>query len=46
MDFAANFTTGQKMNWFLKPVFLIWLFLTAVIIVAVLPMIHESGGFN
>jgi hypothetical protein len=34
------------MEWFLKRVFVVWLFLTLVIIVAVLHMIHTSGGFN
>jgi hypothetical protein len=42
----GNLNNGHKMDWFLKRVFLIWLFLTAVIIAAVLQMIHESGGFN
>jgi hypothetical protein len=34
------------MNWILKRVPLIWLFLTAVIIGIVLHSIHTSGGFN
>jgi hypothetical protein len=46
MNFAGNFNAGSKMDWFLKRVFLIWLFWTAVIIAAVLQMIHKSGGFN
>ncbi len=37
---------AQKMDWFLKRVPYIWLFLTTVIIAAVLHSIYKSGGFN
>ena len=34
------------MYWFLKQVPLVWLFLTVVIIAAVLYSIYRSGGMN
>jgi hypothetical protein len=37
---------NAKLEWFLHRVPLIWLFLTAAIIVAVLQSIYTSGGFN
>ena len=36
----------RAVDWFLKRVFVVWLFLTLVIIAEVLHMIHTSGGFN
>jgi len=35
-----------KLNWFLDRVLIIWLFLTLVIISAVLHSIYQSGGFH
>jgi hypothetical protein len=36
---------GEKLDWFLKRVPVIWMFLTVVIIAAVLHSVYESGGF-
>jgi hypothetical protein len=38
-------TLGVEMDWFLKRVPAIWMFLTAVLIAAVLHSVYESGGF-
>jgi len=35
-----------KLSWFLQHVSIIWLFLTLVIIAAVLHSIYQSGGFQ
>jgi hypothetical protein len=37
---------NANLEWFLQRVPLIWLFLTAAIIAAVLHSIYKSGGFN
>jgi hypothetical protein len=39
-------STNEKVEWFLQRVPLIWLFLTVVIIAAVLHSVYKSGGFN
>jgi hypothetical protein len=39
-------TRERLMNWFLKRVFLVWLFLTVITIAVVLQSIHQSGGFT
>lgn len=37
---------GQTMDWYLKRAPLAWLFLTLVIIAAVLYSVHQAGGFR
>jgi len=43
---VCKMIVDTKLEWFLKQVPLIWLFLTAAIIAAVLHSIYKSGGFN
>jgi hypothetical protein len=46
MTSLSKTSMNEKVEWFLHRVPLMWLFLTAAIIAAVLHSIYKSGGFH